>query len=990
MQSYIFFLPMILQFENNKGVVMKIFLQILFSISVSAQITITNSDFSNMFIVGSEITVRENTGGGIIDIGAPGGNNAWDFSQFQGNLEMNIAVINPATSPHINEFPDANVATYSLGDFEGDEGEIWSYSNLNGVFGNLGSAVTLTAQPGDLFTIKYNPPRIESEIPLTFNSSWSETYAQTIYVNGTTVLTSSVSISVIVDAYGIMTLPGGAIFDALRIRETMTVDGMVTTVSYSFLTKSGAQVTLNAADENPPTSGEIAVETYTWNFEFTPINLILAVTHPGSNDIVIAGESDSIKYINWSGDVDLYYSLDDGENFELIDSSYSSAIGTYYWNVPDSLLTTAARIKVVDSTPDSAQSGSFKIKPWQLSRLNVNEDFELYEPDQHGWNFCNCRGNVWPQNWWEQFDYQSGTDPFTNVQYPPIPPFLPAPGSAFPDWPLFVDAFTESACYRTIPFIGLTYRPNPMFFWGGRARAWGGSCFGFAASSLLGFYHKENLVQLIGEFGNLNSVPISEDTRRVVNSFQIYQWDKEYRNERRDNLNDITPRDLLSELKEMLSQENGDGRVLAYWNNDRSGGHAVVPYKLERADNQSRFNLIVYNPNRPDSTNEFIYIDSVANTWSDSTSVNFGTGSNNCILERISESFIYPPNFKPAGSDYSADYSKGELRLNVYNTHDAEIMITSSTGEQIGYQDSVAFNNMNDAVPDIPLTGYFHPPIGYDLPFNNYSINLNNFTSSFSFVHFETDSTLYGYRRFDAGNNQTDLLTFSENGIGITNPDQAGKNVEFETIILEDTTSEKVFLTNNVLLSAGDSIKFKEIEHNDLLINNFGEGMSYDLQIRIVSVNNFNIFEHSAIPMDQNSGHQLVPNWNDLQNAELKILIDFGNDGTIDDSIFVKNQTTNVEDEGSLLSPDSYNLAQNYPNPFNPITTIKYSIPESGNVSLKVYDMLGKQVASLVNEEKSRGVYSVIFDASNLSSGVYFYKLQSGSFTETKKMLLLK
>ena len=115
-----------------------------------------------------------------------------------------------------------------------------------------------------------------------------------------------------------------------------------------------------------------------------------------------------------------------------------------------------------------------------------------------------------------------------------------------------------------------------------------------------------------------------------------------------------------------------------------------------------------------------------------------------------------------------------------------------------------------------------------------------------------------------------------------------------------------------------------------------------------------------------------------------------GNDGTIDDSIFVKNQATNVEDEGSLLSPDSYNLAQNFPNPFNPTTSIRYSIPKRSNVTLKVYDILGNEVASLVNEEKDQGVYTVSFNAASLSSGIYFYRLQSGTFVETKKMLLLK
>ncbi|MFH0735697.1 MAG: T9SS type A sorting domain-containing protein [bacterium] len=83
-------------------------------------------------------------------------------------------------------------------------------------------------------------------------------------------------------------------------------------------------------------------------------------------------------------------------------------------------------------------------------------------------------------------------------------------------------------------------------------------------------------------------------------------------------------------------------------------------------------------------------------------------------------------------------------------------------------------------------------------------------------------------------------------------------------------------------------------------------------------------------------------------------------------------------------------IIQNYPNPFNPSTTIKYSIPHSNIVTLKVYDVLGKEVANLVNEYKNAGSYEVNFDGSKLSSGTYFYQLKAGQFTETKKLLLLK
>ena len=88
--------------------------------------------------------------------------------------------------------------------------------------------------------------------------------------------------------------------------------------------------------------------------------------------------------------------------------------------------------------------------------------------------------------------------------------------------------------------------------------------------------------------------------------------------------------------------------------------------------------------------------------------------------------------------------------------------------------------------------------------------------------------------------------------------------------------------------------------------------------------------------------------------------------------------------------PVTFALEQNYPNPFNPTTNIKFSIPTQGLVTLKVFNSLGKEVATLVNEVTNTGTYVVDFDAGNLTSGVYFYRLQSDNFSETKRMILIK
>jgi len=86
----------------------------------------------------------------------------------------------------------------------------------------------------------------------------------------------------------------------------------------------------------------------------------------------------------------------------------------------------------------------------------------------------------------------------------------------------------------------------------------------------------------------------------------------------------------------------------------------------------------------------------------------------------------------------------------------------------------------------------------------------------------------------------------------------------------------------------------------------------------------------------------------------------------------------------------AYKLEQNYPNPFNPVTKINYALPKSGFVMLRVYDVLGSEVANPVNENKVAGNYSVDFNASGLPSGIYFYKLEVNGFSETRKMSLIK
>ena len=101
-------------------------------------------------------------------------------------------------------------------------------------------------------------------------------------------------------------------------------------------------------------------------------------------------------------------------------------------------------------------------------------------------------------------------------------------------------------------------------------------------------------------------------------------------------------------------------------------------------------------------------------------------------------------------------------------------------------------------------------------------------------------------------------------------------------------------------------------------------------------------------------------------------------------------QTLNKPEIVNIEPPKEFKLQQNYPNPFNPVTTIEYTIPANSNVTLKIYDILGKEITTIVDKYQTQGSYIVNWNASNYSSGIYVYKLTAGSFIESKKMILSK
>ena len=174
---------------------------------------------------------------------------------------------------------------------------------------------------------------------------------------------------------------------------------------------------------------------------------------------------------------------------------------------------------------------------------------------------------------------------------------------------------------------------------------------------------------------------------------------------------------------------------------------------------------------------------------------------------------------------------------------------------------------------------------------------------------------------------------------------------------------------------------------------NLNKLIEYDNKL-FLEYNNYNIavYDLTLKNHPQKIG-DLTFNLNDgINNLKIDsnyITISEGLDGTLGLDVFKYSYITDLKSYKSK-NPSIFRLFQNYPNPFNPSTKIKYSIPKAENVTLKIYDILGRQIKTLVNEEKPAGKYSVEFNGSSLPSGVYFYQIKAGNYIKTKKMLLLK
>ena len=179
--------------------------------------------------------------------------------------------------------------------------------------------------------------------------------------------------------------------------------------------------------------------------------------------------------------------------------------------------------------------------------------------------------------------------------------------------------------------------------------------------------------------------------------------------------------------------------------------------------------------------------------------------------------------------------------------------------------------------------------------------------------------------------------------------------VNFKVSLIDDNTSEVLGTFDNVTFTSDSVSDYEDLSYR---INTSGIG-NRTVRLKLTIEDNLN------------ASYSLT-------------------DALADESVLEKSTRKVVDYNNGVEKITTYALSQNYPNPFNPTTTINYQLPQNGYVTLKVYDILGKEVSTLVNEQKNQGRYSVNFDGSKLASGVYVYQIRVNDYISSKKMLMIK
>ena len=660
--------------------------------------------------------------------------------------------------------------------------------------------------------------------------------------------------------------------------------------------------------------------------------------------------------------------------------------------------------------------GPFSIRtPEYIStRFRIHHDYgawKLFHRKVDGWSFLNQRSNLWPYE------------------------------EAFPDWDTFCAALSDRFCYTYNGWPRITAKNiwRIMRKWG-----WKGSCSGFSAASLL-FFNDHMFVPIeFHDYNYIYDVPVNPRARNMLNALQIRfllpvaaDFLKHYTDKWAG-----TPIEALEELEASMDKYKGHLSLVLMDPDSKKSVHTIQPYRIVREDNKAT--IYCYDSNHPHEptfheTTE-LTVDLVNDTWSytyspykvrNATEGLFTSPELSYFLRRPDimrktpfspeESLIayvdqhgshgdrdQPPitSTKSYGSHsnrelppltstnpYGYPGDLDESFIFIYPDPGSALVIENESGQQIGrLAGEDLIHSLPGSVPILPPVSDSDPelPLGYFVPADSYRISKYHQGESQTTIF--AGSTIYTYRNLSSGGVHADQLHLSD-GLSVVNHGKPQMDIALYGLTMDDA-GEKQFRVRNLGLSNGDSLHIAIDGQQGLQLLNSGSARLYELEVNYVpEYHKAGTVIYREIPISGNSRHRLVPPWDDLEAEPMRILIDSNLDGVYDDSTMVDGEYATeafrgLEETGDV--PSGYALFQNYPNPFNAQTTIRFHVPETVDARLDLYNILGQHVARIHHGTVTAGSHEVLFDASLLASGVYIYRLQTGSFNQSRKLLFMK
>jgi len=679
--------------------------------------------------------------------------------------------------------------------------------------------------------------------------------------------------------------------------------------------------------------------------------------------------------------------------WEVLVDSIPAETGHYTIQFGDSILENVSLWIADRNHPEIHDtSGTFSVyTPERMSRhLRVahgDGSYDIFRRPIHAWHFSNSRDHIWPYD------------------------------KRFPEWDLYCRAMGNHHCYN---LLGVPRR-WALTIWGiMKIFGWQGSCSGFTTTSLMYFNDYFSVTASFPGYHHLYDVPVDDQIREMLNINQL-RFLKPVAGDlllQRLKVWNDKPVTTLEKIEASLDNHMDHLGLLVMhpgWALEEIlKVHTVLPIKVKRSEDGYKATIYLYENQTPSEVKE-LEVDLQHNRW---TYSRFG------VEDAVNGLFVSPPlsRFialeellkKPAQlqeGDLLADASPGQplnsrttettgsgqppTHMTIVASPGSGLLIENMQGGQIGINADGGFTHtLDQSMPIMPMNPETEAkqPLGYFVPVDNYRISMHHSAQEASQLSMIGDNRIYTFRNLAPELEDREIIRF-QNGLSVINPDAADKKMELE-ILTREPELERQYLMQKMDLSMNDSIHVTLGEDLSIQILNMGKEKSYDLRvIQLPQDDRALQMDLPGLTINPNSRLLLQTGRDLFLHDSIKILIDTNLDGIFNDSlrvIGVISTSGEADRQEERQLPQEYGLMQNYPNPFNASTTIAFELPEAASVRLELFTILGQHVATLEQGVFEAGRHTVMLDGSHLSSGMYVYRLQAGSFNKSRKLLLVK